>query len=154
MTQHILRYREAKKECNVMNYDETAWNDHDHIEDEDYTDVALRFKIVIWMYMLSFGLEFIRSICTLIYLKFQNRLFYNLTLMFVANDCLTIVSFIALHVLRLQYSGRYCSGDYASEQEDTSKLLTQRGSYLLFLIGMGWLIMILSSITLFCIRRV
>ena len=74
-------------------------------------------------------------------------------MIFVANDCITIAAFIGMHVFRFQYSGRYCSGDYASREEDTTNLLTQRGQYILLMIGLGWAVIILSSVALFCIRR-
>ncbi|CDW88761.1 UNKNOWN [Stylonychia lemnae] len=148
-TYNVIYYKEKDKQCEVPTF-EDGWRDENH---EDYTDVAYRFKILLYVYVTAFGIESIRSFFTLVYLKYQTRIFYNMTLIFVANDCLTIVAFIALHVFRFQYSGRYCSGDYASREEDTTKLLTLRGQYILLLIGLGWMVIILSSVALFCIRR-
>ena len=100
------------------------------------------------MYCVAFGTEFIRALVTLLYLHNQTRSLYNLTMVFVFNDCLTLAVFIAMHVFRLIYPGRYCSGDFGDGGE-----LAERGEYLIVLIALGWTVIILSSICLVWIRR-
>lgn len=56
----------------------------------------------------------------------------------MANDLLGIAAVVTVHCFRLQYYGRYCSGDFFDNQVPRDGFLVERGKYLIGLIIYSW----------------
>jgi hypothetical protein len=86
-----------------------------------------------------------------VFIRSESTKFYIFSLIFLINDIVSIATFVAIHVFRLQYPGRYCSGAF-DQTRDVEGYLTQRGAYLLLLSMVTWTMIVVQSMSLFYIK--
>lgn len=118
------------------------WSDGDSI-----VTVSDRFRDILkiwWTYAVA---DFIRSGIALIAIAAKSKCIAYLYQGLFLNDLLGIAALIMVHVYRLQYSGKFCAGDFLENQVPTPGYLVDRGKYLVGLVIYSWV----GLFTYFCV---
>jgi hypothetical protein len=103
--------------------------------------VSKRFRDILKIWWTFCLVDFFRSLLALMSISLDSRRLAYLYQLLILNDFLGVAAVIILHTYRFQYSGKWCSGDYLSDdlaRVERSGYLIERGKILIGLVIYVW----------------
>jgi hypothetical protein len=76
---------------------------------DSFYDVSYRYYVVLCLYFTFTLVECVRLLALMVGVLTKSKFIMAIYPLFFLNDLLWVASVITLHVVRLQFSGRYCA---------------------------------------------
>ena len=124
---------ETEQVCTAPNSD-LNWGNS-----SEYIDVSKRFRDILKIWFVVGLVDCCRCASILLYMQFKSVAYVMFYYIGYMNDCFIVAAILILHTYRLQYSGKWCAGDFLdSSATATPGFLVERGKFLIGLVIYVW----------------